>query len=372
MKSKRFLYLTAVYLEEMPNAGIRKKVFGQLEAIQHHGHHATLLYLKGDELMVVEGGEVVDALPLGKKHRLWHQWNYYNYVDSYLQTKEKYDAFYIRYHIPTPAYLKFLKSYENRGIFTFCEVPTYPYTKEFKGLKGRLYHLLDQQYAQKAGRYYDEVISFYPADRIFGKKPLVINNAIGQSIIERGANLVQQRTEPDAGKSKQLRLFGLAANLEVFHGFDRILMGMRDYYSASSSTQDIHFTIVSQGTEFERLKDLAQEWNILDRLTFLPPTTGNGLDHLLLSNDIGIGTIARCRVGLKTDSSLKSREYCSFGLPLILSAPDRSFPESLPFVHYIPNTEEPVNIDQMINWYSQLTKGTDWRSGLLEYAHSEL
>ncbi|OAV44309.1 hypothetical protein [Lewinella sp. 4G2] len=369
---KRVLYLTPVLLDTMPNAGIRKKVFGQLQALRALGYEAQLLYLHGDGLLLTNGDGEEKQFTLPKQRPLFRQWGYYDHVAKLIGNLARFSHVYLRYHVPTPAYLRFLKMVAaiEHNPFVYCEVPTYPYTREFNGLKGRAYHFLDSYYANKAGQYYDEVISFYPAKSIFGHTPILLENALARSIIDEGAAAGPREMGKQTGP---LRMIGLAANLERFHGYDRVIRGMKEYLDHKTEDQrDVHLTIISQGDVFEELKVLANEFGLTEKTTFLSPRVGKDLYDIIQTMDLGIGTIARYRVELFTDSSLKTREYCAFGVPQLLSAEDRSFPKELTFVRYIPNDDSPVPVGDLVSWLEDLHQQPNWQVALYRHADEQL
>ena len=372
-KGRRLYYLTPVRMEEMPNAGIRKKVWGQLDACRALGYLPILVYLRRNELVLTDGIDEIRTIAISSTHRLIKQWNYYAYILRMLPEVHAADYLYVRYHVPTPAYVKFLQAVNNtmqRGPQIICEVPTYPYSHEFNGIKGRIFQLLDDRFAGRAGEFYDHVVTFYPAKQIFGHKPILLDNAVAQSSIDEGRNFKPtDRSHPDG----QIKVIGLAANLERFHGYERALAGLRTYEATKTNEQQgVHLTIISQGSEFERLKKLSIDWSLGDVTTFLPPRVGRDLNDILAKMDIGLGTLARYLANLDTDSSLKSREYCCFGIPLVLAAKDRSFPAGLPFVKYVNNDDSELNFTELCSWLTSLRANPEWRNDMFTYAQNEL
>ena len=366
-------YLSPVRMQEVPNTGIRKKVWGQLEAMRSLGYQPVLFYLREDGLVATDGLTDQRVTPLPSGNRLVNQWNYYSYVYEYYEEQLRAaDFIYIRYHVPTPAYLKLLKQlYTPQQVpYIFCEVPTYPYMEEFRGWKGKIYAWLDRRYRELAGNYYHSVISFYPADDIFGHQPLVVENAIGDSILRQGAQA--SAVYPSPVEVTTLRMLGLASNLEPFHGYDRVLAGMRAFYASGNQDFKVNFTIISQGVEFERLQMLVEDYKLNEYVTFLPPMVGKQLYGLLVAMDVGVGTLARYRVNLETDNSLKSREYCAFGVPILLGAKDRSFPPELSFVNYLTNSAKAVDIEALISWIKELREQPEWRKDVTQYAANKL
>ncbi|WP_317130053.1 hypothetical protein, partial [Flavobacterium franklandianum] len=76
--------------------------------------------------------------------------------------------------------------------------------------------------------------------------------------------------------------------------------------------------------------------------------------------DIAINSLAIHRIGLKTESTIKSKEYAAKGLPMVSSYEIDAFsPEdNKKYVLKISADESAVNIDQLIQFYGQVYNDT--------------
>jgi len=66
------------------------------------------------------------------------------------------------------------------------------------------------------------------------------------------------------------------------------------------------------------------------------------LREVLKQADVGISTLALHRINMSEASPLKSRDYLSYGLPVIAGYKDTDFPYGAPFILQLPNTEDNV------------------------------
>ncbi|HEX7860741.1 MAG TPA: hypothetical protein VF773_10470 [Verrucomicrobiae bacterium] len=69
-------------------------------------------------------------------------------------------------------------------------------------------------------------------------------------------------------------------------------------------------------------------------------------DRLLLSGNIGVGTLAFHRMGMKEASILKVRSYMAAGLPTIIAYKDTDFSNGFDFICEISNTEDNIVRDK--------------------------
>ena len=73
------------------------------------------------------------------------------------------------------------------------------------------------------------------------------------------------------------------------------------------------------------------------------------------------------------DSSLKSREYAAMGMPMILRTKDLDMKPSLFFVKYFPEPESLLNINEIIEFYTELKKNhPDYKKEIQEFARKNL
>lgn len=65
---------------------------------------------------------------------------------------------------------------------------------------------------------------------------------------------------------------------------------------------------------------------------------------LMAAADIALGSIAVHRAGTEEASTLKVREYLACGIPTIIGYQDTDFPNPVPFILQLPNTEKNVEL----------------------------
>ena len=80
------------------------------------------------------------------------------------------------------------------------------------------------------------------------------------------------------------------------------------------------------------------------------------LDKYVEEADIGVDSLAAFRVHLETTSSLKSREYLCYGLPFITASKVTGIDENLQWIIRMPNDETPLNMNEIIEFYTKIEK----------------
>lgn len=122
-----------------------------------------------------------------------------------------------------------------------------------------------------------------------------------------------------------------------WHGIDKII-------KLSHLLPDIEFEVI--GYSRNDLKSKSIDWP--QNLHLHGFKMKEGYEDIFRKSDVGISSLALHRIPLKEGSTLKTREYLSFGLPLIIAHDDKAV-EILgeQYVLKIPNTE-----DNMIATYN--------------------
>jgi len=238
-------------------------------------------------------------------------------------------------------------------IIVLVEIPTYPYDKEFT------HRLVDWPILIKdlIGRKFlknkiDSFITYSQDESIFGIKAIQIRNGINSFNFPRVKKRITSST------IEVIRLIGLA-NIRIWHGYDRVLRGLKEYYSSNPNVL-VYFDIVGLGEAkiTRELEDYAKK-NAIDKyVIFHGPMVGEALDSLFDQAHLGIGSLANFRTGIYIESALKNRDYCSRGIPFVLASRDLDF-DGFPHVMTIPGDESSVNIQELITFiYSQHDNAT--------------
>lgn len=330
-----------------PYNGISKKIGCQMKAFGEIGIDAELCYLdlndSGESRRIINDkvlGDYGKGFLSKIKKRICYS-GLYKYI-----TDAGADFLYIRsYHNANPFLIGFVRKLKASGIKTVMEIPTYPYDDEYRNLPAgdRIRLLFDKIYRFKLAKYLYRIVTYSDDNEIFGVKTILISNGIDFSSIKVKDKRV---SDPD-----NLYLIGVA-EIHFWHGFDRVIAGMAEYYSKPHKI-NVFFNIVGYGAddEMNKLKNMVSENNLSRYVNFAGSQTGEVLDKSFDKADLGIASLGRHRSGISKMKSLKNREYAAHGIPFVYSEFDDDFDDK-PYVMKIPANETPVSIECLIAFYS--------------------
>ena len=341
---KRILFITYWPFENEASNGICKKIRAQAEALSSFGMQVDLTYMKNGNMMVLADGKELQA---GKARPVIGKMLASRQIKRYLKKSGTHvDGVYIRYALSDPWFLGLLRYLKKQRVRVLLEIPTYPYDGEFTpDLRGRLAAFLDRRCRKKLKGLADRVVTFTEDEEIFGIPTIRTVNGVDFSKVP-----LQHRQEPDG----VLHLIAVAG-LAPWHGYDRLLVGMGEYYQ-NGGTREAVFHLVGDGSELPLYKKLAAEYGLESRVRFYGFLSGDPLTEVYNRADIAVSCLGMYRKGMNRESSLKIREYSARGLPAIAVSPIDIFPPDWPYQMIVPNDDTPIDMQKVFAFGDALQK----------------
>ena len=330
-----------------PNNGISKKISYQLDAFKANGHEAHICYMeeKASKRRMVDG-QIIRDYGNGRKSKILKRIEFCSIVNYAISQKTNF--VYIRSnHNANPFTIWMVKQMKKAGMKVVMEIPTYPYDSEYhtQGMDKQIFQ--DKIFRKYLAKQLDAIITFSDYEEIFGQKTIRISNGIDFNSVKVKSTINDT--------SKELNLIGVA-EIHEWHGFDRVLKGLVDYYS-KPQTYIVRFHIVGYffiAEEEREFKKHIRRNHIEEYIILHGKKHGDELDGLFNQCDFGIGSLGRHRVGIQKIKTLKNREYAARGIPFVYSETDTDFDQK-PYVLKVPADETPIDINHIIQFYKGLS-----------------
>jgi len=357
-EGKMNLLYSAFIREDSESKGYLKKVVSQCSIFKREFENVYLYISRKDEAVLYKveknGLQEIDTFKYNKlsvfneksrikKIRGFLRYNsFLRYLNEIINAY-KIDIVYIR---NSPSTKKMMSIVKNKRLIKLLEYPTYPYEKEYKHIHSKLELILFwNNKPKKIEEFVDLVVGISAEKNLkVGKKFILINNGIQVDSVK-----VKKQD-----KKNYVNLLSIA-NVAFWHGYDRIIKGLHEYYK-NNPEEEIYYHFVGEGPELSNLKKLTKELSLEKYVIFHGTKTGEDLDRVVDECDIAFGSLGFHRTGLTGGSPLKAREYCARGIPFVIAYNDWDFPETFPYVYRIPKDDTPVDINQVIKWYESLIK----------------
>lgn len=341
---KKLLYLTTWDFSDGPSTGITKKIKAQIKVFEANGFSVDYTYISDNYMYLCRNGKSVALGKVGKLRKLAGNFLLYRVLK-----KTEYPYVYNRYGLMDHYYYKILKALCKNGSRIIVELPTYPYDKERpKGISWWLLYAIDKIYRRHIDRYIYKIAVYDTMDKkIFRSEVVSIVNGIDFSTV-----LPIEVVE----KTADIHLIAVAG-LADWHGYDRLLKGMGEYYKKGGN-RNIIFHIVGDGEPVVLYKKIIKTCNLERHVMFHGVKTGSALDEIYNQCDIGIEVLGGHRKGITLSSSLKSREYAAKGLPFVTSCYIDVF-DDMDFVLKFPAGETPIKMELVVAFYDKIYKNKD-------------
>ena len=343
----KILYL--VYHGFSDESGISKKIHYQVKGLRQNGHEVHLCYYdfdpRGHRCRYV-GNKVIADYGTGALAAIRSRTQLdciYNYC-----AVNAIEMVYARSFMnANPILVRLFHKLTKRGIKCITEIPTYPYDSEFKGypLKYKIPLYIDKLFRKALAKKMEAIVTFSNEETIFGKRTICISNGIDLDSI------------PIHNPKKQNDIHLIAvAEIHYWHGFDRLVAGMGEYYKLNPDARKVFFHVVGweddRGTTsngYLTVEQTAKKYNIGQYVVNHGKLFGDKLDEVFNQCVFAIGSLGRHRSGITNIKTLKNREYAARGIPFIYSETDNDF-EDKPYIIKAPADESPVNIRQIIDF----------------------
>ena len=332
-------------------SGISKKIHYQVKGLRENGYEVHLCYYDFDEnghrCRYVDDQVIKDygkGMIAGLRQRID-----FDCIYDYCKSNGIQFIYARCFQNASPFLIRFFKRIKKLGIKTVTEIPTYPYDQEFETFprQERLGLKIDQLFRHQLYRQQSAVVTFSDAEEIFGQRTIRISNGVDFDSIP----LHQFKPVDDA-----IHLIGVA-EVHLWHGYDRLIAGIGEYYKKVSSPRKIIFHIVGgidpydlygEG-DYKGIQTRIDEYGLKENVVFHGQLFGEELDKIFNMCCFAIGSLARHRSGITHIKTLKNREYATRGIPFIYSEIDSDFEDKPYIVKALPD-ESPIDVQQMVDF----------------------
>lgn len=322
------------------NTGIERKVRSQHKVFANH-FDCELVILPAVEFKGTFSERIVRRLPFTAA---WRKWKYNGEFDDA-------DFLYIRAVDHDDAFVRYLRDIKKRNsdLLIIYEIPTYPYGEDDRFTLSNFMFLMKERLCRhRAAKYFDKIVTFYGQKEIWGVPCIDLINGYDFSAVEL----------PMRKQTGRIELISVASTAP-WHGYDRVFKGMKEYYG-NGGQENIFFHVV--GKVLPEHQKMVQEYRLEEHVCFYGKLFGEELKPVYAKGLLGIDILGGFRINYPISSSLKSREYGAYGLPLITSSPVDYLPADCPYQLVFPDNDTAIDMNKVISFYHQLYDGNECNS----------
>ena len=296
------LYMCYSNLNEKNTVGVKKKIRAQCHAFEKRVGRTYYTFFAGHTFYLLHDDKVVDrGFALTKKMC----------NDIALEWLIKYaiKSVYIRYSFSDVWFLDFLEELKKRCFKVVIEFPTIPYDGEH----GCARPVEDRYYREQLCQHVNCCTTYANYKAVF-KIPCIP--------LVNGVDLEENKSKEYREKDGSIILVAVAI-MEKWHGYERVIQGMHEYYSNGGKV-NIIFKLVGDGEQIPYYNSLVERYGLWNHVHFYGKLEGKELDNVYDESDIAVGVLGMYKVGRQSAAPIKTGEYCARGIPFIYGYDDVS------------------------------------------------
>lgn len=338
----RGLYLTT-WDTSNEASGVCKKIKSQIKVFEQHGVNMELIDLNSIKPITINiiGQQILSLCGINNLNL----YKLYDVIKNKLENNN-YNFIYIRRSLLDIKSINFYNYIKQNypHIKLLFEIPTYPYDKEIH-LSLKFMHFHDKRLRYRQKDFADRFITYSNDKEIFGVKTINISNGIDYSKFK-----IRQPVPHCGINVVAVALFA------KWHGYDRFLYGMFQQPEIVKE-YNIHLYLAGNGRILSAYKKDVRKHKMEEYVHFLGEIHGIELEELYNKADIALDCMGRHRVGVYYNSSLKGKEYCAYGVPIV-SGIKTELDSKNDFKYYfrVPADDSIVNMNDIVSFYNNCYK----------------
>ena len=292
------------------------KYQGIIKAFSRLGFSVNYSYIDGKKIMVHDLDSKRD-IQIGSsfsESKIITSITLFRSISKFLKRK-KYNFVFVRMMPTLRAFGKMMKAARSSSEKIIVEIPSYPLSGEANSDKRwwrKIIYKISHYYAKQSSKYVDlYAVIGDPCEKYLGRKAINICNGILTEDIPLKKSI--------NGDNTVIHILALA-KMARWHGYDRLIEGLR-IYKANGNSRKIIFHMVGNDGDGSLVvwKGLVDKYGLNDMVIFEGARYGVDLDDMFNKCDIAVASLALHRKNASVTSELKIREYCARGIPLIKS-----------------------------------------------------
>lgn len=344
------LYVNYMNVNVPGYAGIKKKILAQCNAFMKKFGLVYYTMYAGQTMYLFHGDEIIEK-EFALTRKMCNQ--------AIVKWLAKYDVkrVYIRYALSDMSFLEFLEEIKLMHVRSVLEFPTIPYDGEGAAQRP----IEDKYYREQLHKYVDCCTTYASYETVFGIPCIPLKN---------GVTLEDQKLKEYRKRDGSVVLLAVAG-LSKWHGYERVIQGMKSYF-LNDGGRNIIFNVAGFGGQLNYYKKMVEDYQLSEHVIFHGQLTGAALDEIYDNSDIAVGSLGFYKINLQSNSPIKLGEYCARGIPFIYGYDDISFSKPPYFSYQVSNDATPLDMEKVLGFYDAMYDGRDFIKDMRQYAMSNL
>lgn len=305
-----------------------------------------------------------NKLPIISEVYFYHQ--FYRSVLKLVKVKGQFDFVYARSMFSSNMTKRALRALRNTKAKIIMEIPSHG-VNELKSEK-RVFRKAILHIASKLNKKMSEYVDLYA---LIGGKASQFNGKPAVNILN-GIDVDSVPLRKPINEGGVIHILVLAS-MARWHGYDRLLEGLRNYEGQQNSPALVIHFVGSEGDgSLSKWKELVDRYNLNSIVHFEGSKYGDELSDFFNLCDIGVASLGLHRISDNMIYTLKIREYMARGLPFVYAAEDDSLEERADYYIKVPNDDSPIDIEIIVAFANKNKLDSVGPKKMREYAKTRM
>lgn len=353
----KLFYLTALDELDREKCGILGKIRGQIASFNSYGIDAFFGHFYGRNCFKIENSSIEKIFIARNGNTRTRLASIYMELYSFIADNHI-ETVYIRFTSLDQRAIAFYRKLKNDGITVIIEFYSHNLELEAKktvarnwsngqylqAIKGLISLNINKCYFSKLKSCIDLIVTTTKVDDLYGVPTINVVNGID--------------TAATTIRTKKNNKFDFnivsVAMISPWHGYDRVIMGMANYYK-NGGTKNILYTVVGDGEERKNLENLVKEYELSEHVIFTGIKLNGELTEYYNVADIALEMLAGFRRTKGQISSIKMAEYFAKGIPILYASDTRiSDADTSKYCYWAENSDKPIDINNVMAFCDKL------------------
>lgn len=351
------MYITSLDVLDSAKCGIRGKLNGQMNAMKKANINVHFGHFYGNDRFVISFNTDEKVFMVQGKNTRSRFASIYDRLMEYVKNNSI-SVVYIRFTSLDAKAIKFYKNLKKNNVKVIIEFYSHNLELEakktvqrlyksgefFKAFKGFVSLNINKFYFKKLKECIDLIVTTTEVEQLYGVPTInVVNGIDTSSVLARK----KRKNEFD------FNIISVAM-ISSWHGYDRVIRGISDYYK-NGGKLNILYNVIGDGEEKKNLESLVSELGLEEHVVFPGIKLGEELNPFYENADIALEMLAGFRRTKGQISSIKMAEYFAKGIPVIFAADENKYSCSVnKYCYRVTNDDSNISIQSLINFSNGL------------------
>lgn len=340
--------------------GISKKINMQIETFKKLGFDVYYSQYLENGVAICHDGKVIESRVYNniRLNNVLRRFRLLSFCKSFIENKH-FTLGFIRWDPIDSLFLQVLDNLDKSCDKVLIDFHGYFPGYAGKGIKGKYTQITTKMNGDKLAKYVDFGLVELKADNVFGVKTLPTDTSI---------DVNKYQPHSYSGSKSELHIISVS-NETIYHGYDRLIMGIAAYNKKNIKGRIVRLHLVGKMTD--KTVKLINQLGVNDSVILYGYKSGDELNAIYDSCNIAAGPLAPHRIGGKQGTGIKTKEYFAIGIPYFYAGNELLVPKDYKYTLCVEDNESPIDINKIFDFYDSISEDNEMSENMRDFAREK-